>query len=182
MDGIREAAPTVRLRGVLNETVPDQDVLWRGEAPAWRLVGYLWVCYPDSKSAYMRFNYGSGWGEAMTSKPLPGRTVLERSSATAALLFESLLQDEINWMKEFWKPKIALAMSDDPKAVRINGVHYFVGDKNNAPRSFKGYGGAKWKIKFHDGREVETDNLWHNGTIPPALREFMPDNAEFVTQ
>jgi hypothetical protein len=43
-----------------------------------------------------------------------------------------------------------------------------------------GYGGAKHVIRFHDGREVTTRNLWHCGTVPPVFRDRLPDNASFV--
>ena len=35
-------------------------------------------------------------------------------------------------------------------------------------------------IRFTDGREVITHNLWHQGTIPKHFRARLPDNAVFV--
>src|SRR6266498_3893081 len=39
-----------------------------------------------------------------------------------------------------------------------------------AGRGFLGFGGHKFTIKFFDGREVETNDLWHQGTIPDHFR------------
>lgn len=45
---------------------------------------------------------------------------------------------------------------------------------------FAGMCGGKYRIRFHDGREVICDNLWHQGEIPERFRDIMPDNAEFI--
>jgi len=64
----------------------------------------------------------------------------------------------------------------------INGKHYVFGPSGEKG-PFRGFSGAKFKIKFNDGVVKETDNLWHQGNIleaHPHWRELMPDNAEFV--
>lgn len=76
---------------------------------------------------------------------------------------------------DFWNDLIP--KKEDPKSVRIDGEHYWLG--NNTDR-WRGFGGREFKIKFHDGRIVETTNLWHNGTIPESFRDKLPDNAEFI--
>lgn len=67
---------------------------------------------------------------------------------------------------------------DNANSVRINGRHYYIGDPNAI--GLRGFGGRKYVIKFHDGRIVETTNLWTQGEIPDRWRERLPDNAEFV--
>ncbi len=69
-------------------------------------------------------------------------------------------------------------IKDDPHVVRVDGVHYYIG--NETQRGTRGFGGAKFHIKFFDGREVITTNLWHNGTIPESHKELLPDNAIFL--
>lgn len=54
------------------------------------------------------------------------------------------------------------------------------GNKPNERRDFLGFGGHVWKIKHSDGRTWETNNLWHDGTIPHEYRTQLPDNAEFL--
>lgn len=66
---------------------------------------------------------------------------------------------------------------NDPDVVRIHGQHYMVG---RSVRFVKGMGGVVVRIRFNDGREVATDNLWHQGEIPAEWRSILADNAVFV--
>lgn len=78
----------------------------------------------------------------------------------------------------FWK-NVIKGDRNSKRAVVVNGGHHWIGNEKSS--GFKGFGGAKWKIRFNDGREVETTNLWHQGTIPEHFREDLPDNATFLT-
>lgn len=71
---------------------------------------------------------------------------------------------------------------DGQERVRIDGKHYIIGEETDAPKNYRGFSGEKFVIRFHDGREVTTTNLWGNGDIPPHFRERMPDNAVFVNK
>lgn len=42
-----------------------------------------------------------------------------------------------------------------------------------------GFSGRKFKIRFSDNRELDTNNLWHDGRIPTELN--ISDNAEIVS-
>lgn len=42
-----------------------------------------------------------------------------------------------------------------------------------------GFSGRQFKIRFTDNRELETNNLWHDGRIPTELN--ITDNAEIVS-
>lgn len=77
----------------------------------------------------------------------------------------------------FWEEKVAWLTRSD--VARIDGDHYIVGAED-APNSMRGYGGRKFGIKFNDGRVVITTNLWHQGTIPEAWREKLPNNAVWL--
>jgi hypothetical protein len=72
-----------------------------------------------------------------------------------------------------------LARKDDPTVVRAQHRHYIVGAAKT-PHRFNGFGGSEFKIRFNDGREVVTVDLWSQGTIPAHYRERMPDNAVFL--
>ncbi len=86
-----------------------------------------------------------------------------------------------NEIDDFWKSKVEI--KDNPNVARINGVHYFIGDENEkGTNSFRGFDGKKFKIKFNDGREVETTNLWYNGKIPKEYEKDLPDNAIFIEE
>lgn len=67
----------------------------------------------------------------------------------------------------------------DPNSVRIDGSHYQIGTETG-PMDYRGFAGRRFKIRFHDGREVETTNLWHQGKMTPPWKNRLPDNAEFV--
>ncbi|MBP5578664.1 MAG: hypothetical protein J6X56_04160 [Ruminococcus sp.] len=41
-----------------------------------------------------------------------------------------------------------------------------------------GFSGRKFRIRFNDGRELDTNNLWHDGRIPKELTTA--DNAEII--
>lgn len=69
-------------------------------------------------------------------------------------------------------------MRDDPKVARIGYQHYIIGP---AHQKTKGMGGHRSAIQFDDGRLVLTDNLWHQGRIPIAFAEALPNNARFVS-
>ena len=78
----------------------------------------------------------------------------------------------------YWKPLVE--NRNDPDHVVVNGTHYTGGPEQPAtPRHRRGFGGDRYNIKFHDGREVTSTNLWCQGTIPAQFREQLPDNAEF---
>lgn len=61
----------------------------------------------------------------------------------------------------------------------IGGVHYVIRpDDSNA--YFKGHGGSEFKIRFFDGTEIITHNLWCQGVIPDTWKDKFPNNATFT--
>lgn len=84
---------------------------------------------------------------------------------------------------EYWIGCLFHDRADPTIVAVIDGEHYVIApeDENRSFWSARGFGGRKFVIRFFDGREVTTTNLWHQGTIPPKFRDQMPDNAEFVT-
>ena len=78
-----------------------------------------------------------------------------------------------------WDERVAAGYN--PNIVRIDGVQYYIG-KENIKSSSRGFGGTKFIIKFNDGREVTTTNLWHNGKIPESHKRLLPDNAKFIKE
>ena len=79
----------------------------------------------------------------------------------------------------FWLEKIMWAANDRTdngrRVARIHGNHYVI--EPDTQRGFQGFGGRKMVIKFHDGTEVVSHNVWHQGTIPEHLLDALPDNA-----
>lgn len=95
-------------------------------------------------------------------------------------VMDEMLKKQLCFNCNFWDSKIGI--KDRPEVARINGEHFVIGrEEMVSPYEFRGYGGSKFHIKFHDGREVITTNLWHQGEIPTVFRHMLPNNAEFVT-
>lgn len=62
----------------------------------------------------------------------------------------------------------------------INGKCYHIGESNNGPSRWNGFGGRGFKIRLFTGEVAETNNLWHQGTVPERFQEQLPNNAEFI--
>ena len=78
----------------------------------------------------------------------------------------------------FWLRKINMSEADEAKRVIVDGQHYRLGSAHSGP--FRGFGGRKFTIVFHDGRVVETSCLWHQGEIPKKFKGRLLDNAIFL--
>ena len=77
----------------------------------------------------------------------------------------------------FWLKYVASKAT--PTHVVVKGHHYVIAPDN--PRAaFQGHGGAEFVIRFNDGREVVTHNLWAQGSVPELFRDRLPNNAVFV--
>lgn len=88
-----------------------------------------------------------------------------------------LLKEKLCFHCDFWLGKIQEYKS--PKTVVVDGKHYRMGEKSCDKKAFNGFGGARFRIEFFDGRIEETDNLWCQGDIPEMFRARLPDNARF---
>jgi hypothetical protein len=64
------------------------------------------------------------------------------------------------------------------RSVRISGIHYWIEDED--AKGFRGFDGTRYVIRFLDGRERTTTNLWYQGKIPAEFAAYLPDNATFV--
>jgi hypothetical protein len=90
---------------------------------------------------------------------------------------ESLRKQRLCFSCDFWYSKIKI--KDESHVVRVGGTHYMISSDNPPQSSYRGFGGARYDIRFHDGREVSTTNLWCQGGIPARFKERLPDNAIF---
>lgn len=80
----------------------------------------------------------------------------------------------------FWHEKLAPHIRDSERTVRTpDGKHYSIGDKKDRG-TMRGFGGRSFYVRFNDGRLEKTNNMWHQGTIPPEFREELPSNAELI--
>jgi len=92
-------------------------------------------------------------------------------------LVKQLIKEKLCFTCDFWIEKIKEV--NNPKSVRINKWHYFIGDENKKG-GFRGFDGRRFKIKFNNDKKIETTNLWTQGEIPKRFRERLFDNAIFI--
>jgi hypothetical protein len=78
----------------------------------------------------------------------------------------------------YWLDRIRKIAAGETRFVTIAGVGYAVGAEDE--RGFRGFDGARFRIRTANGRDITTTNLWCQGAIPPRFRERLPDNAEFI--
>lgn len=79
----------------------------------------------------------------------------------------------------FWASRLEEDKNLPPHTVcMIDGGHYIIEDENDKSH-FRGFGGDKFVIKFNDGTEVTTTNLWYQGKPQGYWKEKFPNNANF---
>ena len=88
----------------------------------------------------------------------------------------SLIENGECFSCSIWRERLPLV--GRPNIAIIDGTFYTIGDEDD-PSPFRGFGGDKFVIKFKDGREVVTTNLWCGGDIDEHWKSKFPDNASF---
>lgn len=76
------------------------------------------------------------------------------------------------WMEQYNRNKRHIVLND--------GLYADGGKVEKGTRGFVGFGGHEWKIEFPDGEILETNNMWHQGTIPKHFRHLFPPNARQI--
>lgn len=84
----------------------------------------------------------------------------------------------------FWSEKVAWLNNgniteDGQKVVRAEGNHFVIGPENS-DLFFRGFGGSKFKFRFHNGEEITSTNVWFQGGIPYELKDILTDNAKTI--
>lgn len=89
------------------------------------------------------------------------------------------IRKHIDFTTKYWEELIECY---GPNSVITHGIHYVIGEEPepNERRDWLGHGGHKFTIKFKDGREVVSHNLWYQGPIPTRFRDRLQDNAELA--
>jgi hypothetical protein len=82
-----------------------------------------------------------------------------------------------NFWFEKWKTSLTCPQND---SIRIDGNHYQALPIPRDPGKFLGCAGRRFVIKFDNGPELVTNNLWCQGPIPKIWQDKLPDNAKFV--
>ena len=101
----------------------------------------------------------------------------EENRQFAQLTMNRMIEKQLCFTCDHWTK--LLAHKDE--SIRLdNGFHYIDGGKSNGPSHAKGHGGHRWLIEFFDGRVIDTDNLWCQGTIPEHFKSRLPVNAKVI--
>lgn len=66
--------------------------------------------------------------------------------------------------------------------VMIDGTHYVIAPEDDPETYFRGFAGRKFHIKFNDGTEIITTNLWCQGKPSLEWIDKFPDNAKFLDE
>jgi len=76
-----------------------------------------------------------------------------------------------------------MGQHDGAPIARVNGRHYVVEPYDTTtPSQWRGSSGAEFTFRFHDGREITSNDVWTQGEIPARFRDRLPDNAVIVPQ
>lgn len=89
-----------------------------------------------------------------------------------SLFYGAILCSHECFIENFWNECL------DEDAIIVDGVCYHDGGRKDTNTKWLGFGGREWKIQMNDGRIIETNNLWHNGKVPPERK--VEDNAKFI--
>lgn len=80
----------------------------------------------------------------------------------------------------FWTSRMKLHQTSENSAI-VCGCAYMVHPMEDRTKGmFLGFGGRLQRFRFHDGRTLDSNNVWFQGEIPDIFREEMSDNAEIV--
>ena len=90
--------------------------------------------------------------------------------------YEDICSDKCFRMN-FWNEIVA----EKENHVFIDGKSYSIAPEDD-DSPFRGCSGRHFKIKFDDGKIVETTNLWCQGEIPEEFRDILKDNAKFIIE
>lgn len=92
---------------------------------------------------------------------------------------EKAKKEQVCYSCKYWKELLEEDTKRSPHTVAIiDGAHYVIEPENDSSE-FRGFGGDKFEIRFHDGAVITTTNLWYQSKIPAAWKEKFPDNATF---
>lgn len=91
-----------------------------------------------------------------------------------------LIKHEMCSLCNFWREKVETRTKDH---VCVEGHFYRLGNANPADSRMLGHGGRKFYVRRHGEKEIKVFNdVWHAGEIPPAFRDRLKDDAEFLSE
>lgn len=121
--------------------------------------------------------------DKVATEPVPPRVTCSICGLIEVLHWNSdtnndLLKECLCFECDFWLKRARLVVQ--PNHVAVKNSAYMIQEDEQGNRRWSGFGGREFHIKFFDGREVITHNLWHQGKIPLRFQSLIPNNAEFL--
>lgn len=99
---------------------------------------------------------------------------------------DSFIKNQCCFSCWYWLHNLGFANGTPRASVIVNGTHYRNGGNQDNPsnKSWLGFGGAVWRFRKIGSDVVEeTNNMWHQGTIPQWLKDRgVVDTHEFLDQ
>lgn len=104
---------------------------------------------------------GSGWGSGYWTNSSGGGSGLNAGSDAVAL---EIFHERVAKRQAYWRGLVG------PESIIVGGMHYRDGGWASSDAAFRGFGGHEWGIKcLADGSTWRTNNLWHQGDLPPEM-------------
>lgn len=103
------------------------------------------------------------------------------SGSWNVLTRERMLREQLCFLCDSWLTRGREYNGHPSQVVTPEYQHYVIG-KGRGSASSKGFGGTKWVVTFHDGRIVQTDDLWQQGQVPEWLRDRFTANGTIESE
>ncbi len=131
----------------------------------------------EIKSLLINMEVKETEAELWTPPPAPVMVKVKCAQDGCATKVE-VLKEQANikhWCKDcrVWLKRASLAKY---RSIRYKGRHYTEG--GSVLHGIRGSGGEVFRIKFKDGHELETSDLWPNGDVPKRFKSKLPDNVK----
>ncbi len=91
---------------------------------------------------------------------------------------DDLIKHGMCFSCNFWREKIE---KRTPNQVCVNGRLYALANGNPSEGRYLGHAGQEFYVRRNGEQEIKVfNNVWHAGEIPPAFRDRLQDDAEFL--
>lgn len=91
----------------------------------------------------------------------------------------SLIKHKMCFSCDFWRGKIE---QRTPDHVCVAGHFYRLATGSPSENRVLGHGGREFFVRRHGEAEIKVfNNVWHAGEIPPAFRDRLKDDADFLS-
>lgn len=169
----------------------DEELIQRAERAGWRWIENLktgfgspkfpftgWITNRKGTSAKHQLNKVDGLEEVFGHG-------IDCKHCGDPIHLGYLHNEELKSRKECFLCNFWMRLKEGGKGIIVQqGLvrkHYQIGTAKE-PGPWNGYAGAWFTIRFLNGEEIRTCDLWHQGIIPERFYDLFPVTAEFITE